>query len=30
MEHDQGPNALTSRRDFLRIAGLGAMAWALA
>jgi len=26
MEHDQGPNALTSRRDVLRIAGLGAMA----
>jgi hypothetical protein len=25
MEHDQGPNALTSRRDVLRIAGLGAM-----
>ena len=26
---DQGPNALTSRRDFLRIAGLGAMAMGL-
>jgi arylsulfatase len=25
MDHDQGPNALTSRRDFLRVAGLGAM-----
>ena len=25
MGHDQGPNARTSRRDFLRIAGLGAM-----
>jgi hypothetical protein len=26
MAHDQGPNALTSRRDVLRIAGVGAMA----
>ena len=25
MDHDQRPNALTSRRDFLRVAGLGAM-----
>ena len=29
MEHDQRPNALTSRRDVLRIAGLGAMALGL-
>jgi Sulfatase len=29
MEHDQGPNALASRRDFLRIAGLGTMALGL-
>jgi arylsulfatase len=25
MDHDQDPNAVSSRRDFLRIAGLGAM-----
>ena len=29
MEHDQGPNARTSRRDFLRMASLGAMALGL-
>ena len=29
MEHDEGPKALASRRDFLRIAGSGAMALGL-